>query len=125
MAFVSPGEVRIKNQDVMYGLVVKEFQSALAEVLIYVCRTFGVVVTESYRKKRHPNDLHGTDPVRAIDIRSWCYRDAETVARDINSKWAYDPARPHMKVAVLHDSGQGEHIHLQVHPRTVKANVDY
>ncbi|MCG8638291.1 MAG: hypothetical protein MI862_01080 [Desulfobacterales bacterium] len=30
-------------------------------------------MTESYREKRHMNDLHDVLPVRTVDLRSWCY----------------------------------------------------
>jgi len=36
----------------------------------------------------------------------------------INANWTYDPERPEKKVAVLHDTGSGWHLHLQTHDRT-------
>lgn len=90
----------------------------LSEIEFYVMKAFGMMVTCAYRKKRHPNDLHGTNPVRAKDIRSWCYDKPTQVVNVINKVWEYDYKRPGKKVAVYHNSGEGYHIHLQVHPNT-------
>ena len=61
-----------------------------------------------------------TDPltINFVDLRSWIYTEPEALAKDINNKWAYDPKRPMMDVCVFHDSGEGEHFHIQVHPNT-------
>jgi len=81
----------------------------------------GAMITESWRKKRHRNDLHGTQPVRALDCRFWDYESdsfAYKIATWINRTWIYDPNRPDKNVAKVHDSGQGIHFHIQVHPNT-------
>ena len=115
---MKPGQIEIKSPDVLRGLLGHQFSPLLSHILIDVAEKLGVVITESYRKQRHANDLHGTDPVRAIDIRSWCYAYPEAVANHINDRWIYDPGRPDMKCALLHDAGKGIHFHIQVHPYT-------
>ena len=120
MAYVKPGEIRIKNPAVLDAVLEKWCDPKLSGVLLYVGAAHGMVITESYRPKTHANDVHGTDPYRGTDIRSRCYPDPQAVADDINRRYVYDPERPAKKVAVLHDSGQGEHIHLQTHPRTAR-----
>ena len=62
--------------------------------------------------------VHGVLPVRGIDIRCRDEEIATAIANLLNSLWEYDPQRPHMNVALAHDTGQGMHLHLQVHPRT-------
>jgi hypothetical protein len=64
--------------------------------------------------------VHGTIPVRGLD---WRCRDAErgrVIEEAVNSRWQYDPNRPNMKCCMFHSVGQGWHLHLQVHPRTVR-----
>jgi hypothetical protein len=117
-----PGVIEVKNPEVFEGLLKHTLYPTLTEVVVWIAKTYGLVVTESYRKQRHPNDLHGVLPLRAIDIRAWCYNGgferARIIEQKINEEWVYDPGRPDMKVALLHDSGQGVHFHIQVHPLT-------
>ena len=71
-----------------------------------------VVFTSTYREG--DKGLHGKNPCRAMDIRSRCYGDPKKVEEDINTHWLYDPKRDDKRCALLHNSGQGIHIHLQV-----------
>ena len=80
-----------------------------------------MVVTSDHRDKPiHDKDpgIHNTDPLRAIDLRSWTIRNPELIAEKINKAWIYDPKRPDKKACVYHDIGQGHHFHLQVHDNT-------
>lgn len=117
---VKPGEICIKDVGVLTGLMLKKFDLQLLSIVTWLFATHGGVMTESYRPPTHSGDLHGTVPVRAIDMRTWCYADgkAAQIADEINKKWCYDINRPDMKVALIHDSGQGIHFHIQVHPNT-------
>jgi hypothetical protein len=92
----------------------------LRDIIDYIAETYGLVITETYRKKRHLNDLHGEVPVRAYDIRTWCYSDklALEIMHNVNQQWSYDPSRPDMECFIIHDSGHGRHAHIQVHPNT-------
>lgn len=74
------------------------------------------VVTSLFR----PGDpgVHGTIPLRGVDLRMRDSIKGLELAQMINAVWVYDPDRPHMKCAIFHDVGQGMHMHLQVHPRT-------
>lgn len=121
---MKPETIEIKNPSVLDGLMTKKFDVKLINIINWVAVTYGIVITESYRKKRHANDLHGVNPVRAIDIRSWCYSKglAEKIEKEINNRWSYDPSRPDMVVAKIHDIGNGIHFHIQVHPYTVEVN---
>jgi len=113
--------IQIKDKDVLHGLMFYKFHPMLCRILRWICEEWDeVVITEGYRNKRHANDLHGSSPVRAVDLRSWMYVKPELVADKINYEWMYDPDRPQMQVAVYHDKGEGPHFHVQVHPNTRK-----
>ena len=80
-----------------------------------------VIFTSGYRDKRiydKDSGIHTTNPLRAFDIRSYIYNSPKNIENRINSIWTYDPQRPHIKVAVYHDTGLGVHFHIQVHNNT-------
>lgn len=64
--------------------------------------------------------VHGTLPLRGADLRCRNKAAGERFVDKINQEWQYDPARPKMKCAILHGTGYNMHIHLQVHPNTIK-----
>ena len=78
------------------------------------------VITSLYRM--NDSGVHGALPLRGCDLRTRDFdtETAERLAGQINAKWTYDTTRPVMRCAIFHDVGQGAHIHLQVHPRTVQ-----
>ena len=118
---LKPGDIIIKDTDVLRGMMERRFDPLLINIILDIAKTHGVCITESYREKRHMNDLHGTQPVRAIDARFWAYgsdRAGYEIQHWINSKWSYDPGREKMQVAVVHDTGSGVHFHIQVHGKT-------
>ena len=119
---ITPGDFSVKNADVFRSLCERRFSPLLLSIIEWIGSEYGVMITEGYREKRHRNDLHGTQPVRAIDCRSWDYPAGwETeIERVVNQMWQYDPWRPEMKVCVWHNVGQGVHFHVQVHPNTRK-----
>jgi len=119
---MQPGEIRLKDVTVLQGLMERNFAPLLVIIICKVAETFGFVLTESWREKKHRNDLHGTLPVRAVDLRFWCYENdqkAYEIMHWINKRWVYDPKRPEIDVAIIHDSGQGIHFHLQCSPNTI------
>ena len=123
--FINPGQCEVKDQSVLRGLMLFPHHPILVDIVEWVTKTYGSVITESYRSQRHPNDLHGTIPVRATDLRSWCYPDAQAyeIRHEINKRWIYDTERPDMMCAIIHDSGQGTHFHIQIHPNTIKREL--
>jgi hypothetical protein len=110
---------KLKNTMVLAGLLAKPLDRRLIMVLLWWMKRFGeLTVTESFRVKRHKHDLHGVTPLRAVDLRSWTYPNPQVIANEVNSVWQYDPARPKRLVCVYHNSGEGDHFHIQVHPNT-------
>ncbi len=116
--------IKIKNISVLRGMFEENYDPILIDIVCYVADKYGIVLTESFREKLHANDLHGTDPVRALDLREWCYHlgVAKEIEADINSKWQYDLSRPEKKCAWIHKNRKtnGIHFHIQVHPNTVR-----
>lgn len=111
--------ITVKNLKVLRGIEEHITHPKLIDLINWVCIRYSeVVFTESWRPMKHPNDLHGVEPVRARDIRSWIYSDPDAVEEDINNHFTYDPERLWMRCAIYHNSGQGPHLHLQVHDDT-------
>ncbi len=91
---------------------------------VWFLNEFGeAVMTSAWRPRPiHPEDsgMHSTNPLRAEDLRSFIYTRPDLIAGEINRVWVYDPDRPHLLVCKYHDSGQGEHFHIQTHFNTVR-----
>jgi hypothetical protein len=116
--------IEIKNSDVLRGLMSRSYDMHLIDIICSVAAKYGLVMTESYRYPIRPGDLHSTDPVRAVDLRSRDYK-PETLCYEIedwiNKTWQYDPARPAMRCAIIHRvAGDVYHFHVQVHLNTIK-----
>ena len=122
---MKPGKIEIKDPNILIGLMERRYSPLLIRIIAGIAKKHGLVMTESYRPKKHMNDLHGSQPVRAIDLRTWCYSDsfAYRIMDEINNRWEYDPIRPQKKVAIIHDAGNGLHFHIQVHPHTRRRSV--
>ena len=115
--------IKIKNWKVLKGLTEVPTHIRMLGLQSWLTiRLSEVVFTSGYRKKKiHAKDsgIASVIPCRHRDIRSWIYNDPQKVVDDINEHWIYDPKRPEKKCAKYHDSGQGAHIHLQVHDNTL------
>jgi len=64
--------------------------------------------------------VHGTLPLRGIDLRCREASLGKNIEALINGEWEYDPRRPGLKCAFLHGEGANLHLHIQVHPNTIK-----
>ncbi len=112
--------IRIKDTEIFSTLLSRIYHPVLIDIIIWLEETHEpdekVIITSGYRGG--DPGCHGTNPCRAIDIRSRTYKNPERIVEEINDRWIYDPARPEKKCAMVHDVGQGKHIHFQVHPNT-------
>jgi len=118
---MKPSEIIIKDTKVLRGLMERRYDPILILIICEIAKEFGLRMSESWREKIHPNDLHGTLPVRAIDLSEWVYKEgqAKDIKRWINRRYAYDLDRPKMKVALLHKTKKGVlHFHIQVSWKT-------
>jgi len=124
--------IRVKNSGVLRALLEHRYHPVLTDILCWLAETHGLCITEGFRPKRHKNDLHGQNPVRAGDLRSWFYKPTEAIQieKEINERWEYDPKRPAKVVAWIHESfdengkSMGVHFHIQVHPRTRRRETE-
>ena len=114
------GKIEIKNVDVLKALLNLKIDHSLMDIILWVASKYGICFTEGWRAARRSGDVHNTVPLRAVDLRSWFYQPtvAEDIEWNINKIWEYDPNRPDMKCAWIHDSGNGIHFHIQTHPNT-------
>jgi len=111
--------ITIKNHKVLMEVLAAPYHSKLIHLLVWVCvRHDPMIITSGYRGPKGKS-VHNTKPCRGVDIRSWVYENPQAVVDDINDAFQYDPERPHMRCAILHDTGSGNHIHLQVCKGTI------
>lgn len=112
-------DLRFKNASVMKEVLLVGIHPLMMELLLFLDEEYGVIPTITSGYRSGDKGVHGTKPLRGIDIRSWgnSYSPLE-LAETINEEFCYDNRRPHLKCAKYHDVGQGAHLHLQVHPNT-------
>ena len=92
----------------------------LQEIALAAATEFDMwTITSAYRPQ-NVSSVHGTQPLRGLDLRCRNENLGKIVKEWINKRWVYDPSRPWKKCARFHDVGSGWHIHLQVHPYTVR-----
>jgi hypothetical protein len=92
----------------------------LRELLLWLEEETGFEFTETSSFRIDDKGVHGSLPVRGEDLR--CRNTAiGTVIQDfINDNWLYDPKRLVLNCCLLHGKGSNLHLHIQVHPNTVK-----
>ena len=123
---MKPGDIIIKNTEVLTGLMERRFDPILIQIILWVAKNYGLRMSESYREKQHMNDLHGTQPVRAIDLSYWVYtpETANKISNEINNAWIYDPDRPTKLVSLIHKTSKGVlHFHIQTSHKTRRRGV--
>ena len=113
-------EIAFKDMKVLRAMFTVAWHPYLIALLMWLKVRYhktSVVITDAYRDG--DKGVHGSVPLRGLDLRSTVFENPQQICDDINNEWLYDPKRPDMKVAILHDIGKGIHIHLQVHPNTI------
>ena len=90
----------------------------LRDILVWLEKDTGLEFTITSIYRIGDAGVHGTLPVRGVDLRMRSQAIGLEIINKINSVWAYDPSRIGLKCAVLHGKGSNLHIHLQTHPRT-------
>lgn len=100
------------------------FHPKLKKVLKWISdeTTIELIITSIYRPSRPgTRSVHSTYPCRGTDLR--CANDilGEEIEQAVNNNWIYDPMRSGIPVCLYHDTGLGKHLHIQVHPNTVRA----
>lgn len=119
-------KIEVKNKEVLMSLLAIQYDSNLLRIfediisIVNVVNiTKNIIITEGWRPG---SGVHSTFPCRGLDLRSWIYTQEEldNIEKTINKLWTYDPGRPDMKCLLIHDVGQGAHIHIQSHPQTLR-----
>lgn len=113
-------KIEVKDVDVLRSLINRRWDPVLLDIALWVAQEYGLCFTQGWRDEGRAGDVHNTDPLRAMDLRSWFYRPDEALEIEarINAIWIYDHNRPEKQCAWIHDSGRGIHFHVQVHPHT-------
>ena len=95
----------------------KEDDHMLIGIICLVASEYGLFLTEAWRYKKHPNDVHGTEPGRGKDLRYRIYprKIAYEIMDEINNKWQYDPKRPGKQCCIINGKGNNRHLHIQTH----------
>jgi hypothetical protein len=92
----------------------------LRTILLWIEGRTGLELTITSLYRIGDSGVHGQLPLRGCDVRMRNPVIGDNYSEMINTYWKYDPSRPELKCALLHDSGSGLHLHVQVHPNTVK-----
>lgn len=116
--------ILVKSKEIFRVLMSETYEPLLIEIALEVIDELSQgeeslpTVTSAYRKD--DPGVHGY--CRGLDFRSWHIKEFELnrMCSKINGKWQYDPQRPTKPCLKFHDSGRGPHLHLQVHPNTIK-----
>ena len=80
---------------------------------------FELTITSLYRMDAEFS-VHGQLPLRGIDIRCHDEHVGVIIEAWVNRRWTYDPDRLNKMCCLFHDSGNGLHLHIQVHKNTVE-----
>jgi hypothetical protein len=96
----------------------------LREIALWVEQEFGEQRVTSIFRIGDPG-VHGQLPVRGLDLGDdYGEEVSQAICNAVNDRWVYDFKRPAVDCALYHKNrtNDGRHIHLQVHPRTMRAN---
>ncbi len=94
----------------------------LRSLAIWLEKETGVefTITSSYRID--DTGVHGTLPVRGMDLRIRNEILGRCIAMLVNAAWVYDPGREYLACCIPHGKGANYHLHLQVCGNTVRGN---
>ena len=112
-------EIGYKNLKVLRSLFTVAWHPILIALFLWLTVRYSkgkIVLTSGFREG--DAGVHGTMPLRGLDIRSTVFKNPQQICDDINKEWIYDDKRPDKKVAIYHNVGKGLHIHLQIHSNT-------
>jgi len=109
--------IEYKSLEVKKSYLDYDSHPTIKKLVEWLSKRYKIVITQGYEKRDYYS-VHSEIPFRGVDIRSWIYTDPQKVVEDINNNWSYDELRPEKMCAIYHDTGSGDHIHLQVHNNT-------
>ena len=92
----------------------------LRNILVWIEKETGLEFTITSLYRIGDTGVHGQLPVRGCDLRMRDARAGREIEKMINQTWYYDPTRPEKTCCLLHGDGSNMHLHVQVHPNTIK-----
>lgn len=92
----------------------------LRDLILWLDESTGTESTITSLYRIGGSGVHSVLPLRGIDRRTRDEGDGRLLETHINNNWSYDPSRPDKKCAKLHGEGYNLHLHIQVHPNTVR-----
>lgn len=92
----------------------------LRNILVWIESTTGMKFTITSLYRINDSGVHGELPLRGTDLRCRNKDIGTKIEKHINHNWTYDHTRPVKKCAFLHGKGLNLHLHIQVHPNTLK-----
>lgn len=90
----------------------------LRRLALWLEEKTGFEFTDTSIHRIGDDGVHGTLPVRGLDLRCRSQEVGITIEAMINKSWIYDPKRTGKKCCYLHGDGPELHLHLQTHPNT-------
>jgi hypothetical protein len=95
----------------------------LRSIALDIEHHFGVEFTITSPYRIDDPGVHGTLPLRGLDLRCPVEGFGILIAKYVNSKYQYDPSRVHKSCCLYHAvAGGAPHIHLQTHPNSIVIN---
>ena len=91
----------------------------LRNLVVWLEKETGLEFTITSLYRIDDSGVHGTLPLRGIDLRMRDEATGGMIESLVNCYWIYDPARIGKKCCFLHGKGSNLHLHLQVHKNTV------
>jgi len=113
-----------KDLNVLKEILTVPWHTKLIAIYVWLLVRYSndkLIITSAYRAG--DTGVHGTNPLRAFDLRSTVFDNAMDVCDDINNNWTYDSMRKSKLVAMIHDIGQGIHFHIQIHSNTTYGRI--
>ena len=85
---------------------------------IWIEKKTGMEFTITSLYRMGDSGVHGTLPLRGLDLRCRSLEVGLAVEKLVNDNWIYDPNRTGLKCCFLHGDDSNLHFHFQVHPET-------
>ena len=90
----------------------------LRQLVVWLETETGLEFTITSLYRINDNGVHGTLPLRGIDLRMRNKDLGQEIEDIINCSWRYDITRPNKHCCILHGAGRNMHLHIQVSSNT-------
>ncbi len=90
----------------------------LRNMIVWLEKETGLEFTITSLYRMNDSGVHGTLPLRGMDLRCRNKLIGKEIERLIDVNWVYDKGRPEKSCILIHGNGYNLHIHLQVCAKT-------